>query len=77
MNIIKVDNIFIIKNGNHYLAGKYDSEDTAMFSIENISALDLDTVWNYVLGTEDRSHVITTEDITQFLRGDERGNVAT
>jgi hypothetical protein len=68
MEIIKVEDIYIIKINNKYLAGKYESEDTALFAVDNLKHIDLDTVWNYVLGAEGGEKVIKKEDLMTLLK---------
>lgn len=69
MDIIKVDAIYLIKEGTKYLPGKYASKTVAQYTIDNIKKLDLDSVWNYTLSLNKvDGSVISKEDIDHFIK---------
>lgn len=65
MEFKKIEEFYNIKDGDDYLAGKYDSEETAQYAFDELGVIHLDSLWIGVIS--DFKNMITKADVDAFI----------
>ncbi|MDS0453230.1 hypothetical protein [Klebsiella quasipneumoniae] len=65
MEILKVGDYYCVKNGEAFVGGKFDSEDTAQLAVDNLPVYLFESVWIYALSNGQAC--IAVEDVNALL----------